>query len=340
MGDDVVHIELLAPEGLVTLLWHGPRGHDVVLMSGGAMGGMLGQADGSLHDLGREFAAWAWAPSTSATASPTTSTGGPWTSATGQTPSRRRAGGRPPVRYPWAAASAARWAPAPQASPWAATAPARGASAGCETPTCSPLRIHGDVDSCCTHGQRDGAHDRGHGEIIIITCRDRAREASGLVGERVGVLDPGTIRELTCPTEHCSAIFHTMRKVDGGSWSESRATAVLLSACSKGSTTADTTGTAAPQSDITATAATASAGDLPARTWPPWSSTGPVSSTSTSSTARSTSGPARTTSRSAARQVPKPEGRRLDRRHPPEPPSRRRHGPRRRRASTCTTASG
>ena len=58
VGDDVVHIELFTPEGLVTLLWHGPRdAHDVVLMSGGAMGGMLGPADGLYHDLGREFAA-------------------------------------------------------------------------------------------------------------------------------------------------------------------------------------------------------------------------------------------------------------------------------------------
>jgi pimeloyl-ACP methyl ester carboxylesterase len=42
--------------GLVTMLWHGPRGaHDVVLMCGGAMGGLLGPADGLFHDLGVSF---------------------------------------------------------------------------------------------------------------------------------------------------------------------------------------------------------------------------------------------------------------------------------------------
>ena len=44
-------------EGLVTLLWHGPRdAHDVVIMCGGAMGGLLGPADGLFPDLGETFA--------------------------------------------------------------------------------------------------------------------------------------------------------------------------------------------------------------------------------------------------------------------------------------------
>jgi len=56
VGDDVDHVELYTLEGLVTLLWHGPRdAHDVVLMSGGAMGGLLGPAEGLYHDLGVAF---------------------------------------------------------------------------------------------------------------------------------------------------------------------------------------------------------------------------------------------------------------------------------------------
>jgi pimeloyl-ACP methyl ester carboxylesterase len=44
--------------GLLTLLWHGPRDAEhVVLMGGGAMGGLLGPADGLFHDLGVSLAA-------------------------------------------------------------------------------------------------------------------------------------------------------------------------------------------------------------------------------------------------------------------------------------------
>ncbi len=51
------HVEMYTMRGLVTLLWHGPRdAHDVVLMCGGAMGGLLGPADGLFHDLGVTFA--------------------------------------------------------------------------------------------------------------------------------------------------------------------------------------------------------------------------------------------------------------------------------------------
>lgn len=52
------HVEMYTLEGLVTLLWHGPRdAHDVVLMCGGAMGGLLGPAEGLYPDLGVTFAA-------------------------------------------------------------------------------------------------------------------------------------------------------------------------------------------------------------------------------------------------------------------------------------------
>ena len=52
------HLEIYTLAGLLTILWHGPRdATSVVLMSGGAMGGLLGPADGLYHDLGVEFAA-------------------------------------------------------------------------------------------------------------------------------------------------------------------------------------------------------------------------------------------------------------------------------------------
>jgi pimeloyl-ACP methyl ester carboxylesterase len=55
--DDLDHVELFSPKGLLTLLWHGPRdAHDVVLLCGGALGGLLGPADGLYHDLGTVFA--------------------------------------------------------------------------------------------------------------------------------------------------------------------------------------------------------------------------------------------------------------------------------------------
>jgi fermentation-respiration switch protein FrsA (DUF1100 family) len=54
--DDLDHVELFTMNGLLTLLWHGPRdATDVVLLCGGAMGGLLGPADGLYHDLGTTF---------------------------------------------------------------------------------------------------------------------------------------------------------------------------------------------------------------------------------------------------------------------------------------------
>jgi pimeloyl-ACP methyl ester carboxylesterase len=56
VADGLDHVELFTLQGLVTLLWHGPRdARDVVLMCGGAMGGLLGPADGLYHDLGTTF---------------------------------------------------------------------------------------------------------------------------------------------------------------------------------------------------------------------------------------------------------------------------------------------
>lgn len=47
------HLELFTFGGLVTVLWHGdPAAERVLLAFGGAMGGLLGPADGLYHDLG------------------------------------------------------------------------------------------------------------------------------------------------------------------------------------------------------------------------------------------------------------------------------------------------
>lgn len=51
------HVETYTLDGLLTLLWHGPpAAAEVVLMCGGAMGGLLGPARGLYHDLGCAFA--------------------------------------------------------------------------------------------------------------------------------------------------------------------------------------------------------------------------------------------------------------------------------------------
>lgn len=52
------HIELYTLTGLLTILWHGdPEAESVVVMCGGAMGGLLGPAEGLYHDLGETLAA-------------------------------------------------------------------------------------------------------------------------------------------------------------------------------------------------------------------------------------------------------------------------------------------
>ncbi len=55
--DELAHVEVYTRGGLLTLLWHGDREAErVVVMAGGAMGGMLGPSDGAYHDLGVAFA--------------------------------------------------------------------------------------------------------------------------------------------------------------------------------------------------------------------------------------------------------------------------------------------
>lgn len=55
--EDFAHVEIYTRGGLLTLLWHGDRDAErVVVMVGGAMGGVLGPSDGAYHDLGVAFA--------------------------------------------------------------------------------------------------------------------------------------------------------------------------------------------------------------------------------------------------------------------------------------------
>lgn len=57
VADGFRHVELFTMQGLLTVLWHGPVEADrAVIMLGGAMGGLLGPADGLYHDLGVELA--------------------------------------------------------------------------------------------------------------------------------------------------------------------------------------------------------------------------------------------------------------------------------------------
>jgi uncharacterized protein len=56
--DGLRHMELFTMQGLLTVLWHGPVEADrAVIMVGGAMGGLLGPAEGLYHDLGVELGA-------------------------------------------------------------------------------------------------------------------------------------------------------------------------------------------------------------------------------------------------------------------------------------------
>jgi hypothetical protein len=51
------HLEVFTLRGLLTVLWHGdPDAEAAVVLGGGAMGGLLGPAEGLYHDLGEELA--------------------------------------------------------------------------------------------------------------------------------------------------------------------------------------------------------------------------------------------------------------------------------------------
>jgi alpha/beta superfamily hydrolase len=55
--DGLRHVEIYTLGGLLTLLWHGdPAAEHLVIACGGAMGGLLGPAEGIYHDLGVRFA--------------------------------------------------------------------------------------------------------------------------------------------------------------------------------------------------------------------------------------------------------------------------------------------
>jgi alpha-beta hydrolase superfamily lysophospholipase len=56
--DTLDHLEMYTAEGLLSLLWHGAADHErVVIMVGGAMGGLLGPGKGLYQRLGDELAA-------------------------------------------------------------------------------------------------------------------------------------------------------------------------------------------------------------------------------------------------------------------------------------------
>ena len=53
LRDDLRHVEVYTMDGLLSLFWHGPSdAEDVIIMCGGAMGGVLGPAEALYHDLG------------------------------------------------------------------------------------------------------------------------------------------------------------------------------------------------------------------------------------------------------------------------------------------------
>jgi len=57
LRDDLRHVEVYTMEGLLSLFWHGPTdAEDVVIMCGGAMGGVLGPAEALYQDLGSQLA--------------------------------------------------------------------------------------------------------------------------------------------------------------------------------------------------------------------------------------------------------------------------------------------
>ncbi len=58
VADRLDHLELFSYDGLLTILWHHPDdgSPNAVLCCGGALGGVLGPADGLYHDLGTRFA--------------------------------------------------------------------------------------------------------------------------------------------------------------------------------------------------------------------------------------------------------------------------------------------
>ncbi len=57
VGPGLAHLEVFTLKGLLTLLWHGDRDAEaVVVLGGGAMGGLLGPADGLYPFLGGELA--------------------------------------------------------------------------------------------------------------------------------------------------------------------------------------------------------------------------------------------------------------------------------------------
>lgn len=56
VGPNLRHLEVFTTRGLLTVLWHGaPDAEAAVVLCGGAMGGLLGPADGLYQSLGEEL---------------------------------------------------------------------------------------------------------------------------------------------------------------------------------------------------------------------------------------------------------------------------------------------
>lgn len=56
ISEHLIHYELYARTGLITILWHGEQqAQNVVLMTAGAFGGLLGPGNGVYHKLGDAF---------------------------------------------------------------------------------------------------------------------------------------------------------------------------------------------------------------------------------------------------------------------------------------------
>ncbi|MEY3744949.1 MAG: hypothetical protein RLZ48_627, partial [Actinomycetota bacterium] len=60
LGPELRHIEMYTRRGLLSILWHEPRGEARnvgVVMMGGAMGGVMGPGEALYHVLGEDFSA-------------------------------------------------------------------------------------------------------------------------------------------------------------------------------------------------------------------------------------------------------------------------------------------
>ena len=185
------HLEVFTMRGLLTVLWHGdPDAEAAVVLGGGAMGGLLGPADGFYHWLGEELAPAGAASgcSGSAGAGRTTSTSARSTCSPSPT---WPPGPVPSGSSPAGTASAA---PSPSVRPWrwatGAAASSRFAtqSAGCEEAgglTAPLLAYHGDRDEILplVSSQVVGSLVGGPSEVIVCEGAGHLLSEAGIGSE-------------------------------------------------------------------------------------------------------------------------------------------------------------